>query len=227
MDDRTFDDPKVAQEWIDLAEGERAQVREWDIFPRLKSWVDQTLSREILEIGSGQGICSSQIQVGYTGLEPSPLLLERAKERYASKSKKFVLGNVYQMPFADAGFDAAFAISVWHLLGDLQKAAQEMSRVLRAEGHFFLITANPGAYSRWTESYTDSKWEGRRFEGKSGDSRDVLYLHTLEELTASLESADLTVQTMETFRSSGTSPDRPLYLSIQGQKIRKPIDGRT
>jgi hypothetical protein len=46
MDDRTFDDPKSAQEWISLVE--KGQIRDTDINPRLKTWVDQSNAQDIL-----------------------------------------------------------------------------------------------------------------------------------------------------------------------------------
>jgi tRNA G46 methylase TrmB len=61
MDDRTFDDPKSAQEWISLVE--KGQIRDTDINPRLKTWVDQSNAQDILEIGCGQGICSDKIDL--------------------------------------------------------------------------------------------------------------------------------------------------------------------
>ena len=59
------------------------------------------------------------------------------------------------MPFLDETFDAAFSVSVWHLISDLKKAAEELSRILKSHEQFLSISANPAAYSLWTELYQD------------------------------------------------------------------------
>jgi hypothetical protein len=60
---------------------------------------------------------------GGTGVEPSPYLVERAKQLYPQPNRNFILGNAYALPFSDGTFDAAFSVTVWHLLSDLQTAA--------------------------------------------------------------------------------------------------------
>jgi SAM-dependent methyltransferase len=228
MDDHAFDQ-KTALEWINIIEGgnSRARDADGDIYPRLKTWVARLSPPEILEIGSGQGICSDNIDLGdrrYTGLEPSPFLVDRAKHLYRSENRRFMVGNAYNMPFPNGVFDAAFSVAVWHLLSDLQKAANELSRVLRTGGHFLIITANPGAYSLWTDRYTDTRLDGRRFEGKAqlpdqSVSHDVLYLHPFDEIASSLQSAHLQIEEAETFRTSEQSKGREYFISIRGKKL--------
>lgn len=227
MDDKTFDDQKTALEWISSVESEKGRIRDGDIYPRLKNWVNHASPKEILEIGAGQGICSDKIDLdgrNYTGLEPSPLLVDRANELYHHENRRFLLGNAYTLPFSDGVFDAAFSVAVWHLLSDIQKAAIELSRVLKTNGHFLIITANPNAYSLWTDLYTDSKFDGRRFDGKvrhddNSVSHDVLYLHTFDEIVSSLQAASLKIQATETFRTSEKSKGQQYFISIRGQKL--------
>lgn len=224
MDDKSFDNQISALDWIQSIENEGAQIRETDIYPRLKEWAHTAHPLEILDMGCGQGVCSEKVLSDgrhYTGLEPSPHLLERAKLLYANERCRFVQGDIYEMPFDEDSFDAAFSVAVWHLLSDLKKASAELSRVLKTNGHFLLITANPDAYSLWTHRYQNSQQEGRRFVGKllRADrtiEEDVLYLHSLKEILDSLHSAGLTVQNTETFRESDGGMKQ--YLSIQGRK---------
>lgn len=223
MDDRNFKDPNVALDWIQGIESEKAKIREKDLYPKLNEWLSRIKPTEILDIGSGQGICSAHIELSqrkYTGLEPSPLLLERAKELYPEANKKFALGNVYQMPFSDSLFDAAFSVSVWHLLSDIQKASAELSRVLKKDGSFLIITANPDAYPVWATLYTETHREGSRLDGKFKLSdgtvlSDTLYLHSMDEILAALGSADLVESRIETFRPRSGGPDQ--YLLIEGR----------
>jgi SAM-dependent methyltransferase len=216
-----------ALEWISMIESEKSRIiREADIYPKLRAWVDSILPVSILEIVCGQGICSDQINLTgreYTGLDPSPILVERANHLYRSANRRFLPGDAFSLPFSEGAFDAAFSVSVWHLLEDLKKSADEMSRVLKPGGHFMIITANPGAYTAWTAMYTDTRLKGCRFEGKMQldgrtVSHDVLYLHSLEEIKASLQCAHLEIQEVETFRPVENSPEQKRYVLIQGQK---------
>jgi len=227
MDDKNFNDPKTALDWSQSIENSR--LREQDIYPRLGAWVDTISAGKILEIGCGQGICSKYLPLTnreYIGLEPSPFLLDRAKQLYADQNRSFLSGNAYALPFGPGEFDAVFSVTVWHLISDLKKATEEMSRVLKPKGHFLIITANPTAYSAWTDRYTSGKLVGSRFEGRvqlqdHSESKDVLYLHPLETILASLQAEGLKVELTETFRP--TAPSSPqvqhLYISIQGRKI--------
>jgi ubiquinone/menaquinone biosynthesis C-methylase UbiE len=147
MDDQIFDD-ETALQWINVIESANNSIRDRDIHPEVKAWVKINSLNEILEIGSGQGICSDKIDLDhrrYTGVEPSPKMTERAKELYSDKNRTFVLGNVYSLPFTSEVFDGAFSILVWHLLSDLETATRELARVLKPGGQFLIVTANPEA----------------------------------------------------------------------------------
>ncbi len=198
MDDKTFDDPEIAKNWMSLIESGSAKIRETDIYPKLKAWAHTISGSEILEIGCGQGACSaalSLIPCKYAGIDPSPLLIERAGKLYGGENRKFLLGNAYTLPFEDKSFDAAFSVALVHLLSDLQKAFDEMGRVLKSKGQFLIITANPGAYSLWTQNLT---------------SKDVLHFHTLDEIGNSLKRAQLKILKTETFRDEK-------FILIQGE----------
>jgi SAM-dependent methyltransferase len=222
MDDQNFNDPNVALDWIQIIESEKARVRESDIYPRLNEWLSRVSATELLDIGSGQGICSAHIDLSgrnYTGLEPSPLLTDRAKELYPQANRRFVLGGAYQMPFSDGSFDAAFSVSVWHLLSDIKRASSELARVLKKDGSFLIITANPAAYTHWTAPYLETRQEGSRLDGviirdDGSVLNDTLYLHSLDEILSALHSAHLHELKIETFRRHPSGLDQ--YLCIEG-----------
>ena len=230
MDDKIFD-RKSALDWIGRVESEKARVRDTDIYPLLNKWILETTPREILEIGCGQGACSNTIDLPdrlYIGVEPSQFLLDRAQELYSRENRHFVAGSAYALPFGDNGFDAVFSVSVWHLLSDLQKAAAELSRVLRESGVFLIITANPDAYSEWTREYTECRLHESRFEGSSlsadgAVSRDVLYLHTKDEIINSLRNFGLNVGGIETFRPSHSIDGEARFIAFRGCKSVAPI----
>lgn len=225
MDDKTFD-LKTAADWIEIVESEIGRVRNTDIYPLLNTWVNSVAPYEILEIGAGQGICSENIDLNgrnYIGVDPSPFLIERANELYCHPNRRFLRGTVYDLPFSASAFDAAFSIAVWHLLERLQTATSELSRVLKDNGHFLIITANPGAYFAWTELYRNTKLDGRRFEGTAQHpdglvSRDVLYLHSLDEIAHAFETAHCTVEGIETFRALDGSAGEGKFVLVKGHK---------
>ena len=226
MDDTIFDQ-RSASEWIASVESEAANVRESDIYPQLRTWLDRHSPREILDIGCGQGACSQQVDLtkcSYTGVDPSAFLIARAEELFGDSVRRFIVGDAYALPFAGESFDAAFFVAVWHLLGDLPRAAAELSRVLRDNGTWFIVTANPHAYSLWTGRYAEGRVDGRRFEGinrlpDGSRTQDTLHLHTMDEIMGALQSNGLEVIASQEFRTSVKAPTQHLYLSIQGQKF--------
>jgi SAM-dependent methyltransferase len=223
MDDRTFD-AQTARQWIHSVEGQASRVREQDLYPRLKAWVEVASPERILEVGCGQGDCAARIDLAgrrYIGVDPSPFLIERAKELYESESRRFIAGNAYKLPFGERQFDAVFSVLVWHLLSDIPMAAREMSRVMRLGGHFMVVTANPAAYAEWASLYTNAKTDRRRFEGDMQVEgrpvdHDVLYLHTLEEVLGVMTLAGLQVDLIQPFRKSRHGEGPEYFISIQG-----------
>jgi SAM-dependent methyltransferase len=223
MDDKNFDQ-NTAQDWISSVEAANT-TRTKDIFPKLNAWINQISPSKILDIGCGQGICSDYIDLHdryYTGIEPSSFMVDRAKELYSQKNRTFLLGNAYNLPFCDGAFDAVFSVLVWHLLSVIKKAAAELSRVLKPNGSFLIMTANPSGYEAWKALYTELKIDGPKLEGKmqlsdSLTSHDILYLHTFEEIENSLQDMHLEIQSTEQFRKSALGQE--FLMSIQGRKI--------
>lgn len=123
------------------------------------------MPRNVLDIGCGQGICAEKItldNINYTGVDPSTYLIDRAKELYKTHNRDFSTGNAYDLPFDDVSFDAAFTILVWHLLEFPEKAAHELARILKQNGHFLIITANPHAQPAWESVFTNIKKSGKK-----------------------------------------------------------------
>ena len=224
MDDRTFDDPIIAEEWMELVES--GSIRDSDIHPMLRAWIETHNPHQVLEIGAGQGLCSDNIDLKnrhYTGIDPSPYFIQRAQELYGDPSRTFLLGNAYALPFKKSTFDAVFSVMVFHLLENLEKATQELSRVLKANGSFLLVTANPDAFDQWKNLYPTPTVNGHRIEGsmKLGGrqyTKDILYLHSLETLKSCFQAADLEIQRTQTFRSTKKNNQQNFLILITGKK---------
>jgi ubiquinone/menaquinone biosynthesis C-methylase UbiE len=217
---------KMDQHWIEMIESDKARVRDLDIYPKLRSWAQDSQPKLILEIGCGQGACSDQIDLTkaqYIGVDSSVLLIERAQSLYASERRKFIQGSAYPLPCADHFFDAVFSIAVWHLLEDINLAALELARVLSAGGHFMIILANPASYHLWTAQYQQSKKTGIRYEGivrlpDGSEFSEVLYLHSRESVLSSLSQAGLKIDQIEEFRSPPSDLTIKMNLLICGKK---------
>lgn len=180
MDDRNFD-RKSADDWIAMVEGENADVREQDIYPHIHKWLWDNDIIKVVDLGCGQGVCSSKVPENtiYLGIEPSEHLLERAKENYPNR--RFVEGSAYKIPVKSESLDGVFSIAVWHLLSDPEKAAKELSRVLRPGGHFLIVTADP-QHEIWKKS------------------SDHLYLRTELQLTSVWERFHLKASRIGAYR---------------------------
>jgi SAM-dependent methyltransferase len=90
--------------------------------------------RATLDVGCGEGRLGAELERrGHrvTGIDGSPTLVERARERHAA-----VLGDAAAMPFADASFDLAVAFMSLHDVDDASGAIREVGRVLEAGGRF-------------------------------------------------------------------------------------------
>lgn len=75
--------------------------------------------------------------------------------------------------------------------------------------------------------YPDAKLSGKKLEwtmqlGKAL-SRDVLYLHTFDEIKDSLQIAGLNIESIETFLTTKDSAHQDLLVSIQGAVARRSI----
>lgn len=196
-------------DWINTIESAGANVREKDIYPKLTEWSHGLTN--ILEIGCGQGVCSTKVTAKYTGIDPSQVMIDRAKELYPDRT--FLTGDASKLPFPDKTFDGVFSIAVWHLIPDIRKATQELYRMLSSNGKFLIISADPANYDAWKKSYHTIHRDGKKLTGTrkafdGTDIQDVLYLHSKNEIFGAMNEAGIFINKMETFRN---------FISLEGQ----------
>ena len=202
----TFEDPKVAEEWINAIESEQGHSRDNEIYPMLHEWSRNLSPEVILEIGAGQGICSAKLDLTnsqYIGLEPSLPLLNRAKELYAESNKKFIEGTSYEIPLPDNSVTAVFSVGVWFHIKDLDRAHTEIARIMESGGELLIINANPDMYHIW-EKFFAAPRQGNMLEGSvqipGGTlSHNIFYLHTKDEIISSLEKNNFTITSIKKF----------------------------
>ncbi len=222
-EENPFETERVAKEWIGSVEGEEGMFRDKIIYPLLRDWANQNDSGVILEIGSGQGVCSEKLKLvkgRYVGVESSQHLTQRAKELYGNEKRDFVVGNAYDLPLAEGVIDSAFSVNVWFHLGGQESASRELSRVLKNGGRFLIITANPDSYDKWQSLFDDPVVEDGKVVGKVNTpvtplSKNIFYTHSLEKIKASLEQAGLVVEEIKELKDENLEA---LFVAIKGKK---------
>ena len=226
-EENPFETEQVAKEWITSVEGEVGLIRDNEIYPKLQSWISGIKPETVVEIGSGQGICSDKLgdfNGEYIGIEPSKHLTERAEELYSSHTNKtFKIGNAYDLPINDNGADAVFSVMVWFHLENLEKAANELARILKTGAKFYIITANPDLYFVWESFFSDYEKKDNKIIGRvevpiKSLSKNIIHLHTIDEIIESLKKAGLNIESVERFGASEENDDDGLLVGIIGSK---------
>lgn len=191
-----YSDKDVAIKWDTWVKGFKpGDTRDKDIYPYITNWIEKNQPANVLEIGSGQGVCSEKISFGatqYVGIEPSKHLREFATNTYPQRT--FLAGTAERLPFNSDSFDAAFSVFVWLHLSDLDAAAKELSRVLAPKGSFTIVTANPDMYDLWKAWHSDIVMNGKEMRGNMKRfPNHSMYLHTMKEILDSFTNAGLTI----------------------------------
>ncbi len=101
--------------------------------------------RRLLEIGAGFGRLADL----YAGcdqvvlLDYSRTMIQQAREQWGHDPRfRFVVGNVYDLPFLPGRFDAIVMVRVIHHLADVPAALQQIRTALAREGCLILEFAN-------------------------------------------------------------------------------------
>lgn len=93
---------RLGSEWIDWVEDSNSTgSREQEIYPLIKNWLAKIKPAVLIDIGCGQGICSifAGKKTKYIGIDPSPVLIKRAKEIYSAPNKEFIEGDALRLPW--------------------------------------------------------------------------------------------------------------------------------
>ncbi|MBW2968912.1 class I SAM-dependent methyltransferase [Candidatus Woesearchaeota archaeon] len=101
----------------------------------------------LLDIGCGPGIhMKKYVERGAiaTGIDPSKEMIKLAND-YCPEGI-FKVGTVYNLGFEDSSFDIVTASFVVDHLEELEKAVQEISRVLKPKGLFIFSAPHPIRY---------------------------------------------------------------------------------
>jgi SAM-dependent methyltransferase len=119
--------------WANV-EGENAPVVLWRILASLAP-------RNVLEVGGGQGELAERMQeelgARVAFVDQSERMVELARARGIDDAR---VGDVQELPFADASFDTAVAAWMLYHVPDLNRGLAELARVLEPGGRLVAVT---------------------------------------------------------------------------------------
>lgn len=126
--------------------------------PLFQKWIDYSslLDKKVLEIGSGVGtmfenFCGLGIECHALELNyPCAYLTHRRTELNNFKGKGYVYqADAENLPFKDNSFDYILSYGVLHHSENTQQAFDEIYRVLKPKGKFFIMVYNKDSINYW------------------------------------------------------------------------------
>lgn len=131
--------------WDRQADRFDGQMGFWErvLFPGDRAWACSRARGRVLEVavGTGRNLEYYPADVQVTGIDLSPEMLARARER-AEKVRpdaQLELGDAQRLPFEDATFDTVVCTLSLCSIPDDRAALAEMARVLHPDGQLVLV----------------------------------------------------------------------------------------
>lgn len=133
--------------WYDSLVGERGtDFQRTVILPGLLRLLDLKPRETVFDVACGQGAISlglAETGVGVTGVDLSPALIARAKER-ASERVRFLVGDARRLSMLQAGaFDAAVCVLAAQNIDPIEPVFAECGRLLRRGGRAVFVVPHP------------------------------------------------------------------------------------
>jgi malonyl-CoA O-methyltransferase len=189
---------------------------------------------EILDLGSGTGYCTRQLQqrqANVTGLDISPQMLGTARSGQLVDTA-YVCADAEYLPVADDSIDLVFSNLMIQWCRDLQRLFGEVARVLKPGGLFVFSTFGPKTLSELRAAWrqVDMHSHVNHFAAESEIEKAMLRAGLINE---SLECEATRVvyggvlELMRELKGIGAhnvTCDRPRTLTGK-EKIRRMIDG--
>ena len=104
---------------------------------------------QLLEVGCGPGVMLPDLlAMGFDvhGIDVSAEMIRQAEQRMAASALaarcKLAVGDIENLRYADASFDAVLAMGVLEYLATYKAALREIARVLKPGGHVVLTVPN-------------------------------------------------------------------------------------
>jgi ubiquinone/menaquinone biosynthesis C-methylase UbiE len=114
--------------------------------------LDLRAGQHVLDVATGSGntaLAAARRRCEVIGLDWAPLLLERGRERAAAERLPITFreGDVEQLPFPDATFDAVLSTAGAMYAPDQEQTARELLRVCRPGGKIGLANFTPDSFN--------------------------------------------------------------------------------
>lgn len=151
----------------------------------------------VLDAGCGTGQTAAYIAEMYgchvTAIDRHPVMIKKAKKRFASKNIKvdLIQGDIEEMPFAESSFDIILVESVT-VFTDIDQTISEYARVLRQEGTLLDLemTASPPLTHTMKKAFkqfygiqhipSEKEWQ-KKYRQADLHSLEIIYGGSIEE----------------------------------------------
>jgi SAM-dependent methyltransferase len=104
--------------------------------------VAERAPRDVLEVGCGRGELAERVARELAARVVALDQSARMVELTAVRGVEAIIGDVVELPFADASFDCAVAAWMLYHASDLDRALEELRRVLRPDGRLVAATSS-------------------------------------------------------------------------------------
>ena len=210
----------VSRNYIEFIDG-RITFPLQDMIDVFTGWEGDFSDCSLLDIGCGTGNISNTEFVrrfkNYIGVEPSKEFFKYANKHNKNSNTEFYNDLAEDLPFEDESFDFVISIEAWCYIKDINKAAKELSRVLKNNSHFLIYTRNPDEMLNWPQikkviSESDDDLKVHSDIEDSCDLGEHFFSKlSLEDLTNSFVNTNLKIRGVEKYQHG--------RIMIQGKKI--------
>jgi len=200
--DNAFYD-RLYEAWYDGSNVAMAILRKEAAFKN--AWIRRQIAdvlgsapQSLLDVGCGGGFVSNDM-AGHghvvTGVDRSNSSLVVARDHDRTATARYVHGDAYRLPFADAAFSVVCAMDLLEHLDEPSRCLAEMGRVLKPGGLLFFQT-----YNRTLLSYVLFVWGVNRTPGAVANTHVYRLFIPPERLRQQCADAGLQVRTFTGFK---------------------------
>ena len=170
-----------------------------------------TKGKRVLEIGCGAGYDAYEFCRNgaiYTGIDITPQNIERTKQHLGlfGFNAGIQLGDAEKLDFPDASFDVVFSNGVLHHIPDIGRAFDEVYRVLKPQGEFWVTLYHKNSLfyrfttCLWTHilkgGFRKLNLKERRslIEYTTSEAKPIVNVYSRREVQALIQKAKLSVE---------------------------------
>jgi SAM-dependent methyltransferase len=145
--------------------------------------VAETGPARVLEVGPGPGELAQRIRSELGADVRAVDISERMVELARARGVDAIVGDVQELPFADATFDCAVAAWMLYHVPDVERGIAELARVLRPGGRLVAVTNGGDHWQGLRERLADNRGESC-FSAENGEDVLIRQLSRVERRDA-------------------------------------------